>query len=155
MREVLNNLGGIVMATWERLGFNMGVLKILVIFLVVILVIGLIFQYLIKTNKIKPSKVSRLFHNDDESFIKSWKKINEKGMLRYTIKNIISYTIMMGIIGIAFILNKLSMYGYEQSQIGFVTLIIGVILGLINSLVAWGINSDRYSKLKEKAENGD
>ena len=138
-----------------EVGFNMQLLKILVVFLVVMPVISLILQYLIKTNKIKPSKVSRLFHNDDESFIKSWKKINEKGMLRYTIKNIISYTIMMGIIGIAFILNKLSMYGYEQSQIGFVTLIIGVILGLINSLVAWGINSDRYSKLKEKAENGE
>ena len=143
------------MVTWKRLGFNMGILKILVIFLVAILVIGLIFQYLIKTNKIKPSKVSRLFHNDDESFIQSWKKIKEKGMLKYTIKNSISYTIMMGIIGIVFILNKLSMYGYEQSQTVYVALIVGAILGLMNSLIGWGINSDRYSRLKEKAENRD
>ena len=143
------------MLAWERLGLNMELLKILVIFLVVILVIGLILQYLIKTNKIKPSKVSRIFYNDDESFIKSWEKIKEKGMLRYILKSIISYTIMMGIMGIVFILNKLSMYGYEQSQTVYVALIMGAILGLMNSLIGWGINSDRYSRLKEKAENGD
>ncbi|MBZ9637792.1 hypothetical protein [Clostridium sp. FP1] len=93
----------------------MGLLKILIVFLVAIPVLSLIIQYLIKTNRIKPSKVSRLFHDDDETFIKSWKKVKEKGILRYTIKIIICYTIMMGIIGIVFILNKLSMYGYEQN----------------------------------------
>ncbi|MBZ9684977.1 hypothetical protein G9F72_001205 [Clostridium estertheticum] len=143
------------MVAWERLGFNMGLLKILIIFLVAIPVLSLTLQYLIKTNRIKPSKVSRLFHDDDESFIKSWKKIKEKGMLRFTIKNIISYAIMMGIIGIVFILNKLSMYGYEQSQTMFVALIFGAITGLLNSLIGWGINSDRYSKLTEKVGNGN
>ncbi|MBZ9626110.1 hypothetical protein G9F71_025220 [Clostridium sp. FP2] len=126
----------------------MGLLKILIVFLVAIPVLSLIIQYLIKTNRIKPSKVSRLFHDDDETFIKSWKKVKEKGILRYTIKIIICYTIMMGIIGIVFILNKLSMYGYEQSQTVFVALIMGAIFGLINSLIGWVINSDRYSKLK-------
>jgi hypothetical protein len=143
------------MVAWERLGFNMGLLKILIVFLVAVPVLSLILQYLIKTNRIKPSRVSRLFHGDDESFIKSWKKIKEKGMLRFTIKNIISYTILVGIIGIVFILNKLSMYGYEQSQTMFVALIFGAITGLLSSLIGWGINSDRYSKLTEKVEDGN
>ncbi|MBU3129931.1 hypothetical protein LGL55_19535 [Clostridium tagluense] len=136
------------MVAWERLGSNMGFLKILIVFLVAIFVLSLIIQYLIKTNRIKPSKVSRLFHDNDESFIKSWKKVKEKGILRYTIKIVIRYTIMMGIMGIVFILNKLSVYGYEQSQTVFVALIIGAIFGLINSLIGWVINSYRYSILK-------
>ena len=145
----------IVILDWERLGFSMGLLKILAIFIVVISGLSLILQYLIKTNKIKPSKVSRIFHNDDESFIRSWKKVKEKGMLRYIIKNIITYIIMMGIMGIFFTLNKLSMYGYEQVQTVFVALIMGGMFGLMNSLIGWGLNSDRYSELKEKVENGN
>ena len=143
------------MVAWERLGFNMGLLKILIIFLVAIPVLSLILQYLIKTNRIKPSRFSRLFHDDDESFIKSWKKIKEKGMLRFTIKIIISYTSAVGIIGIIFILNNLSMFGYEQSQTIFVALIFGAIAGLLSSLIGWGINSDRYCKLTEKVEDGN
>ena len=143
------------MVAWERLGFNMGLLKILIVFLVAIPVLSLILQYLIKTNRIKPSRLSRLFHDDDESFIISWKKIKEKGMLRFTIKIIISYTIAVGIIGIIFILNNLSMFGYEQSQTMFVALIVGAIAGLLSSLIGWGINSDRYSKLTEKVEDGN
>jgi len=143
------------MVAWERLGFNMELLKILIIFLVAIPVLSLVLQYLIKTNRIKPNRVSRLFHDDDESFIKSWKKIKEKGMSTYIIKNIISYAIMMGIISIIFILNKLSMFGYEQSQTMFVALIFGAIMGLLSSLIGWGINSDRYNKLTEKEEDGN
>jgi len=56
----------------------------------------------------------------------------------------------MGIIGIVFILNKLSMYGYEQSQTLFVALIMGAVLGLMNSLLGWGISQDKYSRLIEK-----
>jgi len=143
------------MVAWERLGFNMGLLKILIIFLVAIPVLSLILQYLIKTNRIKPSRLSRLFHDDDESFIKSWKKIKEKGMLRFTIKIIISYTSAVGIIGIIFILNNLSMFGYEQNQTMFVALIFGAIAGLLSALIGWGINSDRYCKLTEKVEDGN
>jgi len=62
---------------------------------------------------------------------------------------------MMGIMGIFFALNKLSMYGYEQVQTVFVALIMGGMFGLMNSLIGWGLNSDRYSELKEKVENGN
>lgn len=143
------------MLGWERLGFNMVLLKILITFIVAILVLSLILQYLIKTNRLKPSRVSRLFCNDDVSFIKSWKKTKEKGMLRFTIKIIISYTIAWGIIGMFFILNKLSMFGYEQNQTIFVALIFGAITGLLISLMEWGIKSSRYRGLTEKVEDSN
>jgi amino acid transporter len=142
------------MVTRTVLGINMGVLRIWVVFLVVV-VINLTFQYLIKTNRMKPSKASRLFYNDDERFIKSWKKTQEKGVLKYIIGNIIFCTAAMGIMGIVFILNKLSLYGYEGSQTLVVALSMGAVLGLITSLIGWGTNHDRYSRLKQKKGNNN
>lgn len=138
------------MVVWEKLG--------LVLIPVIISLISPTLQFLIKRNKIKPNKVSRIFYEDDESFIKSWKKIREKGMLRYTIKttNIITSIILMAIMtimGIFLLLNKFSMYEYEQQML-FVVLRC-VIYGLLISLLLWCINSFRYSKLKEKVENGN
>ncbi|WPC43839.1 hypothetical protein [Clostridium sp. JS66] len=37
-------------------------------------VTSLAFKYLIKKNIIRPSKISRIFYNNDENFIISWKK---------------------------------------------------------------------------------
>ena len=46
--------------------FNMVIIQILVIFIIIYLATSLLFRYLIKSNKIKPSKVSRIFYIDDE-----------------------------------------------------------------------------------------
>lgn len=68
----INKSGGIVMVAWEKLlGF--------VLIPVISSLISPVFEFLIKRNKIKPNKVSRIFYEDDESFIKSWKKIKEIG----------------------------------------------------------------------------
>lgn len=61
----MNNVNG--------LGVNIGI-KILVILLIIYICTGLLFKYLIKSNKIKSSKVSRIFYTDDEKFIKYWEK---------------------------------------------------------------------------------
>lgn len=130
------------MVTWEKLGF--------VLIVVISSLIRPTLQFLIKKNKIKPNKVSRIFYEDDESFIKSWEKIREKGMLRYTIKTttIISSTAIMAIMaimGIFLLLNKFSMYADELL---FVVLSC-VIGGLVISLLVWCTNSYRYSELKD------
>jgi len=70
------------LTVWIILGFTLPV---------VILVISLTFLFLVKANKIKPSKVSRMFYIDDESFIKSWEKAKEKGRLMYNIKSFITH----------------------------------------------------------------
>lgn len=119
---------------------------------ITILVINLTFLYLIKGNKIKPSKVSRIFYYDDESFIKSWEKTKEKGILMYNIKNVIMLTAFYGIIGfINFSKDDNSiMYWREHILLLVVTV---VIFGFLSSLIRWGIEQDRYSKLKEKVKN--
>jgi uncharacterized membrane protein len=120
------------------------------LFVVVLGVTSLIFRYLVTTNKIKKSKISKIFYVDDENFIKYWKRTQEKRMLRYIVKNIMISTAIMFIIGIISLLNKISMYGYEQNQTLLVALSTGVIYGLLFSLLSWGIENDRYNHLVEK-----
>ena len=48
-----------------------------------------IFQFIITKNKMKPNIISRLFYKDDTSFIKSWSKTKERGMLLWSIKGAI------------------------------------------------------------------
>lgn len=55
------------MVKWVGLGFSrFFVLKVLIVLVIALFIISLIFRYLIKSNKIKPSKLSRLFYMDDE-----------------------------------------------------------------------------------------
>jgi hypothetical protein len=128
--------------------------KIYLIVFVPIIGISLIFRYLINTNKIKSNKVSRFFYYDDESFIESWKRTEEKGFLRYTLKNISITTFVMGVLGIFFLLNERSMYGYEQNKTLQVSLTMGVVLGLINSVIGWIHSEVRDRQLKEKGIAG-
>lgn len=116
------------------------------------IVISLTFTSLIKANKIKPSKVSRIFCSDDENFIKSWKKTKEKGILMYTIKNGAMYTAVYGIIGfMSTQKNDISIrYWREDILLLVVIVFFG---GLIISLTRWGIETHRYNKLKEELEN--
>jgi hypothetical protein len=128
--------------------------KIYLIVFVPPISISLIFRYLINTNKIKSNKVSRFFYYDDESFIKSWKITEQKGFLRYTLKNISITTFVMSILGIFFLLNERSMYGYEQNKTLQVSLTMGVVLGLINSVIGWIHSEVRDRQLKEKGIAG-
>lgn len=127
-----------------KVNFKYVVFAILMIYIV----INLIFQYLIKIRKIKPTKLSRIFYTDDESFIIYWEPIKEKGMFRYFVKTIIMHTTVMGIIGVALTLNQISILRYDQKQTILTALLIGIILGIINALIDWCFNNDRYFKLK-------
>lgn len=129
---------------------NEEILRTLLIYLIVIrFALDIIVEYLVKTNKIKSNKISRIFYYDDESLVKFWEKVQEKGMLKYIIKETINITIIMGIVGIFFKLFNLEVFGNEQNQI-FRTLIIGIILGLVLGLMRWVAFNNRYNKFKEK-----
>lgn len=116
-------------------------------FIVILIGLGtsLTLRCLIKKNIIKPSKISRIFYQDDESFINSWEKTQEKGLLKYIIKNIIFATVMTGIMGIVSILYK------PQGMTMFFYLSMGVIGGLILSIF-WDDNKNKYNRLKENME---
>lgn len=115
--------------------------------LLAVICVSLVLRYLIRRNLIKPSIISRLFYQDDESFINSWRKAREKGLLKYIIKNIIFATIMTGIVGII----NLS---YKPSGLTIVSyLSMGIIVGLIFS-ISWSDNQNKYILLlKEKPKN--
>ncbi|MBU3180551.1 hypothetical protein [Clostridium psychrophilum] len=111
------------------------------------MVIGLIFEYLINTNKIKKSKISRLFYDNDESFIKFWEKAQEKGKMIRIFKSVLFTIVIMGIIGIIYLLNKNSIYEYDQSETMSVALLQGFNFGLILSLLQWITGKIRYKNL--------
>lgn len=138
------------MISWKTI-LNIDFFVKLVIYLAVLnLILGCILKYLVKRNKIRPSKISIIFYYDDESLINSWGKIKDKGMLKYIIRFSIYCTIYMGIAGIVFKLNNRNMFGFEQNQAIFIALIIGLIMGVITGLMRWHEFNNRYIKLKEK-----
>ncbi|MCT8975075.1 hypothetical protein N4T77_00530 [Clostridium sp. CX1] len=115
-----------------------------------LLAVGLItltFRGLIKKNLIKPSKISRIFYQDDESFINYWEKAQEKGILNYIIKKIIYMTITFGI------MNGISVLYKKQAQTVtlFGYLLICVIAGGLY-YISWGDNQNKYNELKEKED---
>lgn len=126
----------------------MAIENICFVVLLVSLGTSLTFQCLIKKNIIEPSKISRIFYEDDESFINSWRKTQEKGLLKYIIKNIIYMTVMTSILGIVSILYK------PQGMTMFFYLSMGVILGLLG-FISWSDNQNKYNRLKEKRNMGD
>ncbi len=95
-------------------------------------------------------KILKLIHSYDEEFVIEWAVTRRKGIWRHVLKTTIVTTVIMGIIGICFLLSKRSMYGYERNQTMLVALSQGLILGVILSLMLWGLNNDRYNRLKEK-----
>jgi hypothetical protein len=103
----------------------------------------------IKKNKSK-RKILRPIHSYDEEFIVEWSETLRKGIWRHVLKTTIVTTVVMWIIGICFLLSKRSMYGYEQNQTMLVALSQGLILGVILSLMQWGLSNDRYNRLKQR-----
>lgn len=123
----------------------MGIDDIVLIILFTFLVISLIFRCLIKKNLIKPSKASRIFYQDDESFVNYWKKTQEKGILKYIIKQIIYMTITFGIIT-----NVVILYKPERQTLTLFQYLTICVIGSLISYVSWGENQNKYNRLKEK-----
>ena len=86
-----------------------------------------------------------------EKHKKNTRKTQEKGLLKYIIKSIVSMTAIIGIVGLVIILYKRSVGGYEQSQTLLDYLSTGFGFGIIESFF-WGRNQNRYKRLKEEEE---
>ena len=128
------------MINGKRLDINVGVLKILVIVFIIYIAINLLFKFLIKSNKIKASKVSRIFYTDDEKFIINWEKNRKKGKLLYLLYSfmtnslvfLVTYLFCFVVLGSDFNLSVLSGY------------LIGNLIGLP---ISWNRNEERYYML--------
>jgi uncharacterized ion transporter superfamily protein YfcC len=117
-----------------------------IILVIAIIAISFIFQYLIHIEKIKPTKLSRLFYEDDDSFTISWKKQQQKGISNYVMKNTIIITVINSMSSVVSIFYK----RYEYTQVLIGTLIMGVVFGLLISLFVWNRNQDRFNRLKNQ-----
>jgi Na+/glutamate symporter len=130
----------------KELGFNMGVLKILAIFLIIYLVTRLLFKYLIKSNKIKSSKISRIFYTDDEKFIINWEKNRKKGKLMYILYNLIITSIIIFVTSIIYLVVTGS--GFNKLTISFLPAFCGTLIGNIIGLPSrWDMNEEKYYNL--------
>lgn len=130
------------MSNGKRLSLNIGILNILVIFIFIYLVTSLLFKYLIKSNKIKSSKLSRLFYTDDETFIKKWEKNRKKGKFMYTLYYIIINSIV--------ILATSILYSVVADRDFNLTLFCGLLTGnIIGLLFKWNMNEEKYYKFIE------
>lgn len=128
------------MSYGTRLGFLLGILLILVLFVVFT---SLLFKYLIKSNKIKPSKVSRIFYTDDEKFIKNWNKNRKRGKFIYALYNFTIYSIVV----LATSIIIMVVTGSDFNLPLFCGLLTGNIIGLPFS---WNRNENKYYKLLNK-----
>ncbi len=134
------------MGKWEGLGFSEAIiLKTMMIFVIALFIISLIFQYLIKSNKIKPGKISRLFYMDNEKFIKYWEKKRKKGKLKFVlycdviISIVIWFTTLIIIVGTDGDFSKL-----ENALPAFYGSLIGTTMGCH---LGFNKNENRYDQL--------
>lgn len=128
------------MSNGKRLDINVGLLIILVIFLLIYIVTSLFFKYLIKSNKIKASKVSRIFYTDDEKFIIKWKKSRKKGKLIHLL-----YSIMTN--SLVFLVTYLFCFMVIGSDLNL-SVLGGFLIGnLIGLPIRWNMNEERYFML--------
>jgi len=121
----------------------MDIFKIGVIVIFAYVGISLILEHLITTNKIKANKLSKIFYEDNEGFIKSWEKTIEKGMLIFVVKGVVISTIIVGII---FLLS----HGYDSDETFSDFLLLIFNFELIFSVLQWFVRKSRYKRLKNK-----
>ncbi len=128
------------MGNGKRLDINVGLLIILVIFLFIYIVTSLLFKYLIKSNKIKASKVSRIFYTDDEKFIIKWKKSRKNGKFLYLLYSFITNSLV-------FLVTYLFCFVVIGSDLNM-SVIVGFLIGnLIGLPIRWNMNEERYYML--------
>ena len=128
------------MSNGKRLDINVGLLKILVIFLLIYIVTSLLFEYLIKLNKIKASKVSRIFYTDDEKFIINWEKNRKKGKPLYLLYSFLTNSLV-------FLVTYLFCFVVIGSDLNL-SVLGGFLIGnLIGLPIRWNMNEERYYML--------
>lgn len=139
------------MGKWEGLGLNKAMtLKMLMIFVIAFLIISFIIRFQVKSNKIRPGKISRLFYMDDEEYVKYWRKKRNKGKLKFVLycDVIISITIwttsMIIIVATDGDFSKL-----KDTLPAFYGSLIG---GTIGYPLGWNRNEKKYNELTKNIE---
>jgi lipoprotein signal peptidase len=145
------NEWGILMCKWEGVGFSRAsVLKTIILFVIAITIISYLFRYLVKSNKIKPGKISRIFYMDDEQYVKSWKKERNKGKTRSVFYTdvIISITTW----GTSIVVIALTDGDFSRLK-NTLPVFYGLLIGnTIGNLLSWNKNEEKYKELTKNME---
>jgi hypothetical protein len=126
------------------------IFKLIILFIIAGFIISCVFRFLIKSNKIKPSKISRLFYMDDEGFVKYWDKKRSKGKIKFVLYDDVIISIVIWVTSLSVIvltdgdLNKL-----EKTLPVFWGYLIGTTIG---SLLRWNKNEKKSIKLTKNIE---
>jgi L-asparagine transporter-like permease len=123
--------------------FSIWALIILVVFLVVYLVAGNIFKHLIKSSRMQPGKISRIFYMDDEKFIRKWEKHRKKGKVKYVLCTFMIYAMIILVTSFVYFM----VTGSDFNLPVFCGLLVGEILGLP---INWNRNEEKYGRLRKR-----
>lgn len=139
------------MVKWVGLGFSrFFVLKVLIVLVIALFIISLIFRYLIKSNKIKPSKLSRLFYMDDEQYVKYWEKERRKGKVKFVLYMDVILSITIWIASIVVIAATDGDFSKLKNTL---PIFYGYLIGsTIGHPLRWNINEERYKELTKNME---
>lgn len=99
-----------------------------------------------KNNK---RKIISIFYENDDDFIRNWKVIKKKGIVKYIIKFTSISIIIILLFSLIDIIKNIRFLGFEKSETLIVALIFGLILGILLSLLSWKFENDRYIELKK------
>lgn len=134
------------MGKWVGLGFSKATVnKVLIVLVIAFITMSFIFRYLIKSNKIKPSKISGIFYQDDEQYVKSWNKERNKGKTKSIFYTDVILSITIWSTSIAVIL---VMDGNFSRLKNTLPVFYGLLIGnTIGNLLSWNKNEEKYKQL--------
>lgn len=122
--------------------------------LLVFLLISSTFQYLVSKNKIKPSKLSRIFYKDNDSFIKSWEKTKQRGVLMWFIKDTILYLLFLVFYFGLLMSPSFDIIRFKEYRLTLLVLILIIVIFMwATNEIRWNRLEDKYNTLKEKLRN--
>lgn len=142
---------GILMGKWVGLGFSrVSVLKTIIVFIIAIIVMSYLFRYLVKSNKIKPSKLSKLFYMDDEQYVKYWGKERRKGKIKFVIYMDVIISITIWVASIVVIAATDGDFSKLKNTL---PIFYGYLIGsTIGYPLRWNINEKKYKELTKNIE---
>lgn len=139
------------MGKWVGLGFSrVFVLKVLIVLVIAFFIISFIFRYLVKSNKIKPGKLSKLFYMDDEQYVKYWEKERRKGKIKFVLYMDVIISITIWGAAIVVIASTDGDFSKLKSTL---PIFYGYLIGsTIGQPLRWNINEERYKELTKNME---
>ncbi len=96
------------------------------------------------------NRLKSLIFVNDPKFLIYYQKTRAKGLLKFIVTNTSIYIIVMIIVAIT--MNIISC-GYVKEGTLLTSLTIGLISGIVVSLIQWVMGYDRYSQIKKKNES--